>query len=287
MADVHISKLRRLDLYLWTDRRSCYAACGQSTMLSTYSYILWIALPVLQATIGYRMVIRRLHRDYPFFFAYTVEQVLRFIVLFYLFHLGTRERYRNAYIVLEGIETVLQVGVIWELFVRVFRPYEGIRHLAFILLRWAAVILMLVAALVAASSTGSDSDKVMAGFFALVRSLYLVQGGLLFLLFILSSTLGLGWEQPGLGIALGFGVFMTVDLVAFTLRMELGMGSNAILSQIANAGFDCAVLVWLITLYTRKRVHQFEHQVRGWDVESWNRALLDLLRRSMALTSVR
>ena len=250
-------------------------------MLSTSAYVLWIVPSILQSTIAYRMLTRRLHRGYPLFFAYTLEQILRFIILFYIFNRGTRNQYSYAYFGLEAVEAVLQVAVICELFVHVFRPYEGVRQLAAIVLRWAGVILLLIAIVVAAFSNGSDSDKGLAGFFALERSLEIFQGGLLFLLFVLASTLGLDWEQPGFGIALGFGVFMTVDLVAFTLRMELGMGSNAILSQIANAGFDCAVLVWLITLYTRKRVHQFEHQVRGWDVESWNRALLDLLRRSI------
>ena len=252
-------------------------------MLSTSSYILWIALPVLQAAIAYRMVIRDLHRNYPLFFAYTVEQLVRFIVLFYLFHLGSREQYRNAYFALEGIETVLQLSVICDLFAHVFQPYEGIRHGASLLLRWAALILLLIATIIAASSTGSDSDKALTGFFVLARSVYIVQGGLLFLLFILSSALGLSWEQPGLGIALGFGIFMTVDLVAFTLRMELGMGSHSVLSQIANAGFDCAVLVWLVTLYTRRPAHHFEQQMPSWDVEAWNRALLDYLRRSVAI----
>ena len=253
-------------------------------MLSTSGYLLWIVLPILQTTIAYRMLSKRQHREYPLFFTYTIEQIARFIILFYIFHRGSPNQYRYAYFGLEAVEAVLQVAVICELFVHVFRSYEGVRQLAGIVLRWAGVILLIIATVVAAFSSGSDSDKSMAGFFALERSLEIFQGGLLSLLFVLASTLGLKWEQPGFGIALGFGIFTSVDLAAFTLRFELGMGSNAILSQIANAGFDCAVLVWLITLYTRKRVHQFEHQIRGWDVESWNRALLDLLRRSMALS---
>lgn len=255
-------------------------------MLSTLSYFLWVVLPILQSMIAYRMVTRRLYRDYPLFFAYTIEQILRFTVLFYFFHLGTPRQYRNAYFTLEGIEAVLQLGVICELFVHVFRPYEGIRHLGFVLLRWAGVTLLLIAVLVAASSTGSDSDKLLAGFFALERSLEIMQGGLLFLLFILSSTLGLIWEHPGLGIALGFGIFTSVNLVAYTMRIQLGMGTHKVLSLISNAGFDCAVLVWLLALYARKPIHQFHHQVRSWDVESWNRALLDLLRRSPTLPRV-
>jgi hypothetical protein len=248
-------------------------------MLSSLSYVLWAALPILQGVIAYRMVSQKVHRAYPLFFAYTIEQILRFMVLFYLFHLGTREQYRSAYFGLEGIETPLQFSVICELFVHVFRPYPGIRQFASVVLRWATAALLLIAVFVAAWHTGNQFDKLLAGFFVLARSLYLVQGGLLFLLLIMASALGMSWEQPGLGIALGFGIFTAVDLAAFTLRVELGKGSHAVLSLISNAGFDCAGLVWLIALYTRKPVHKFQHQVPGWDVESWNRALLNLLRR--------
>jgi len=119
----------------------------------------------------------------------------------------------------------------------------------------------------------------LAGFFAMERSVALVQGGLLFLLFILSSSLGLQWEQLTLGIALGFALQTAVSLATFTLRAGIGISSHDVLSLISNAGYDCAVLIWLGTMYARKPVHQFEHRVQSWDVDSWNRALLDLLRR--------
>ena len=253
-------------------------------MFSVLLYVLWIVPPILEGVISYCMVIRRLYRDYPLFSAYTLEQILRFGVLFYLFHYGTRNQYSYAFFTLEVVDALLQLGVICELFVHTFRPYEGIRELGAIVLRWGGVILLLIAVVVAASSGGSDADKLLAGLFALEQSLQIVMGGLLLLLFTLSSALGLSWRQPGLGIALGFGIVASVNLVTFTLRLELGMNSHQILSLISNAGYACGVLVWLIALYTRKPVHKFEHQIRGWDVESWNRALLDLLRRSMALS---
>jgi hypothetical protein len=250
-----------------------------SPMLRVSEYALWIVLPILQSAIGHRMWTRRLYRDYPLFFAYTIEQLVRFSILFYYYQLGTRDGYRHAYFSLEALEAVLQLAVICELFFHVFRPYEGIRELALALLRWAGVILLLIAVVVAASSSGADTDRILAGFFAMERSLEIVQGGLLFLLFVLSASLGLRWQQPTLGIALGFGIFTSVDLAAFTLRAQLGMSSHQVLSLIANAGFDCAVLIWLATLYSRRPVRQFKHYIPSWDVELWNQALLDLLRR--------
>jgi len=248
-------------------------------MMTSLLYTLWVMLPPLQSTIGYRMWARQLYRDYPLFFAYTISQVARFVVLFYCYQAGIRDVYRQAYLTAEAVDLVIKFGVICELFSHIFRPYDGIRQLGAALLRWASVILVLIAILVAVLSSGPDSDRFLAGFFAMERSVALVQGGLLFLLFILSSSLGLQWEQLTLGIALGFALQTAVSLATFTLRAGIGISSHDVLSLISNAGYDCAVLIWLGTMYARKPVHQFEHRVQSWDVDSWNRALVDLLRR--------
>jgi hypothetical protein len=248
-------------------------------MLRTVTYALWLITPALQSAIVYLMSTRQLYREYPFFFVYSIEQLLRFAVLFYCYQLGIRDVYRHAYAGLQAVEAVLQLGIICEVFYDVFLPYQGIRELGSAVLRWASLILLLIAVIVAAFSSGSDSDRFLAGFFAMQRSLEIVQGGLLFLLFVLSSSLGLRWKQYTLGIALGLGIFTSVNLATFTLRAQLGMISQDALSVISSAGFDCAVLIWLFTLFAHKAEHQFEHRVVRWDVDSWNRALLDLLRR--------
>ena len=223
---------------------------------------------------------RQLYRDYPFFFAYTIEQLLRFLVLFYCYHWSSGGTYRHAYFGLNAVEAVLQLGVISELFFHVFRPYAGITRLASALLRWAAVVLLLIAVLLAGFTTGSDSDLVLAAFFAMERSLQVVQGGLLFLLFVLVSALGLRWRQPSFGIALGFGIFTSVNLATYSLRVQLGMTSHDVLSLISSAGYNCAVLAWLVSLYAREPLlRKFNHHIPTWDLESWNQAILDLLRR--------
>jgi hypothetical protein len=222
---------------------------------------------------------RRLYRDYPLFFVYVAYHVASFPVLLYCYQLGIRDVYRHAYVGYEAADLALKFGVICELFSHVFRAYEGIRELGFALLRWASVILLLISVVVAASTSGSDSDRFLAGLFAMERSVEIVQGGLLFLLFALSSSLGLQWKQHTLGIALGFGLVTSIDLAAFTLRAQLGKASDDVLSLISSAGYDCTVLIWLATLYARKPVHQFNQRIPRWDVETWNHALEGLLRR--------
>lgn len=247
--------------------------------MSILLYTLWLLLTSLLSVVVFRVWTRRLHRDYPLFFAYIVAHLTRSLVLFYCYRLGIRETYRHVYLYAEVIDAVLKFGVICELFSSVFRPYDGVRSLVSALLRWASMILLLLGILVAASSTSYDADPFLANFFAMERSAEIVQGGLLLLLFALTALLGLKWKQHTFGVALGFGLITSVNLVTFTLRAQLGAGSGDVLSLISSAGYNCALLVWMVTLYARKPIRQPVPYVPHWDVESWNRALGDFLRR--------
>ena len=119
-------------------------------------YALWLVSSVLQSAIGYRMWTRGLYRDYPLFFAYVAYHVVSSPVLFYCYQVGSRDVYRHAYVGYEALDVALKFGVICELFSHVFRAYEGIREFGFALLRWASVILLLIAVMVAASTSGSS-----------------------------------------------------------------------------------------------------------------------------------
>jgi hypothetical protein len=247
--------------------------------MSILQTALWLLAASLLSAIAYRVWTRRLYCDYPLFSAYIAGQLVRFLALFYCYRLGIREIYRHVYLYAEVVDAVLKFGVICELFSQVFRPYEGIRSLVSPILRWASLILLLVAILVSVAGAGSDSDTFLAGFFAMERSVEIVQGGLLFLLFVLSTSLGLHLKHYTLGIALGFGVVTSVNLVAYTLRAQLGTSSHGVLSLISSAAYNCAVLAWTATVYRHKPVDQLAQPILHWDVESWNRLLVDFLRR--------
>src|ERR1700730_9523098 len=98
-------------------------------MYDVAQYALWLILPPLQGAIAYRMWRRRNYRDYPLFFAYTLEQLVRFAILFYYYERNLRVGYPHAYAGLQAIEAVLQIGIVCELFSDVFGPDEGIRQI--------------------------------------------------------------------------------------------------------------------------------------------------------------
>ena len=244
------------------------------------SYALWLLLPPLQGAIAYRMWQQKNYRDYPIFFAYTLEQLARFAVLFYWYRLHASTTYMHAYAAFQAIEAILQIGIVCELYSDVFRPYEGISHFGPSFLRWASVFFLFLAIVVAAYSTGADSYKFLGNLFAFERSLEIVQAGLLVVLVIASSILALQWKPLTLGIAVGFGLFTGVNLIAYTVRFELGMSAQHPLSLVCNVAYDFAVLIWVRAFYAvPKVVPELEPRPADWDPHSWNEALSEYLHR--------
>jgi hypothetical protein len=248
-------------------------------MIGPLKLALWFSGAGLQAVIGGVMLRRKLYREFPLFFAFIFCQVIRFLVLFGAYQAGNRESYRQAFLVLEAVDALLSFAVIYELYAHTFRAYEGIRELGWVLLRWASAVLLIVAVVAAASSSGSDSDRFLAGLFALEQSISIVRGGLLFLLFLFHAALGLRWGRHAFGIALGLGLLTSIALAAFTLRAHFGALSTSTLSLITSAAYNCAVIVWLVAVLRPAAERIALPRVPRWDLDGWNRTLLELMQR--------
>jgi hypothetical protein len=248
-------------------------------MFMKLTYGLWFVAPALQCVIAGRMWARGLYREYVLFFVYTLFHILSFPVVFYLFSLNDKSVYRYTFVTYEFLDSLLKFAVTYELFRSAFQPYEGIRGLGSILLKWGSVILLLIAAVVAVLSNGPESDRFLHGLFVIVRSANIVHGGLAFLLLLACASLGLRWDRTALGIVLGFAFVASVNLVSYTLRVEFGEKTTDVLSIIADAAYDGAVVFWALMLWSRRAVHQFRHGIPSWDVDAWNRALLNFLRQ--------
>ena len=251
----------------------------QPMPLTALKYVLWVAHPCVQAVIAVFMLKRRLHREYPIFFAYTLSHVVRFVVLFSVYHHGGHESYRETYLVADVLDAALSFAAIYEVFSKVFRPYEGIRKLTGILFRWALIVLVLVAVLTSAGATGADNQRILAGLFAFNQGVHIVRGGLLFLLILFCSYLGLRWNHFVFGIALGFGLSSSVQLVAYATRAHLGPVGSRTLSLISAAAYNCAVLVWLYYLLSPAPAERPARLPSYKELEEWNQALLEVIYR--------
>ncbi len=79
--------------------------------LSAIDYVLWLAAPLLQLGVVVMMFRRGLHRDYPFFFNYTILAVIAEPIL-YLSHKHSYNAYYYAYYVNIALSVVISFAVL-------------------------------------------------------------------------------------------------------------------------------------------------------------------------------
>jgi len=240
-------------------------------------YILWIAPALLMALVATVMWRRHLHRELPVFYAYAIFTAARTPVLFIVFH-RYPPAYSYVYWAAEAGSAILGFAAIYEVFRHLFPGREGARRLGDMFFRWAAAAFVLLAVVAAALNLDPNVTPAAAGVLALTQGVRLVQSGMLMFLFTFSCFSGLVWRRHALGIALGFGLFASVQLAAAAMQTHTGVVSLQTWSWINMASYNCAVLVWMRYLLAPEKAGAAASAPVATEVKSWNRALLQLLR---------
>jgi hypothetical protein len=204
----------------------------------------WLAGPLLQIILLIFMVRQKFHTVFPRFFSYILFQVVKSACLFVLYHYSP-DNYFNAYWTGNTISVVLAVLVMDEILHSLFHEYGGIQSLGTTIFRWSCGLLFLLAVIGALSSGEVGGDRVAAGVFAFDRSMRLMQVGLFLLLMLLCRLLKNCWRQPVFGIALGFGVFASIELILVSALTWFGNGHGALISLLKSAAYNAVTLVWI------------------------------------------
>jgi hypothetical protein len=253
-------------------------------------YYLWIAPHTLLAVVLVLMVRRRLYKQFPIFLLYTAFELLQFMVLLAVF-IHTRSladgRYRGAFLVGAAISGALRFGIIYEIFVEVFRKYDALRDLSKVLFRCATVLLLLIGVALA-STHGNGSDGFLLIVPILDRTVRFMQCGLLVFLFLFSRYFGISWRNYAFGIALGFGILASLELVDYAIRSQIVAGSY-LLDYLGMATYHCSVLIWIFYLLAQDTQEPQEPQgprtprmlkkLPEHDLEAWNQELERLLHQ--------
>jgi hypothetical protein len=201
-------------------------------------------------------------------------------VLFVLDHsdrVSPQQYWQVAWIAL-SVSIALRFAIIHEIFAQVFRPYPGLKELSRLLLLWGSVVLVLVAVGVAAYAPGDTTPPILAGIHVVDRAVGLVQSGLLVFLFLFASYFRLSWKSYVYGIAVGMGMFASVDLATSAIRVASGPGDGSfVLSFITMATYHVCVLIWLAYLLVPESARRAVGELPAHDLEEWNAALQRLL----------
>lgn len=212
-------------------------------MTADHQLALWISHPVLESAVCVAMLVRRLHRSFPFFFSYIAFQILCFALMYPLSKWGPYAVYFYSFWACTAVNLILAFMIIHEVFLDIFRSYHTLRDLGSVMFKWAALVMLLVAFVVAASNSGHDFDPIMAAILTVQRCVRVAQCGLVLFLVVFSRYLGVSWRQRSFGIALGVGGFAAVELG--TLAMYAGGPmSQVTLHTINLVAYNLAILVW-------------------------------------------
>jgi hypothetical protein len=249
-------------------------------------YILWLAAPVMQLGILLSMDRKKLRVDFPNFFNYTVFQIVSVVVLFMVYHYGSKNSYFYAYWTSTALGIGLGFAVIYEIFTYSLRPYAGLRDLGSMLFRWAAMLLVLISGIsAAASASGSEMHRLTVAISSIERSGRLMQCGLLVFVLLSCSYLGLSLRNFAAGIALGFGIFAASDLIIASVWAELGKHAGQVLSLVGSGIYNISVAGWLAySLIPQKRRIKTGFVYRPL-FDRWNQAALLVVGANAAPTS--
>ena len=151
--------------------------------------------------------------------------------------------------------------------------------------RLATYLLGLVVALLTALGAGviylhiPGLNNIVSAIFVSEEAARVIEVGLLIFLFVCSSTFGLQWRQPIFGIALGLGVFTTVQLIIMTVwRFVISNGGYAIFGIIGLLAFNLSLVLWIGYLLVPERVTTVDLPERS-ELEQWNRAVMELIHQ--------
>jgi hypothetical protein len=207
-------------------------------------YVNWLAGPLLQIALLICMVRHKFHTSFPRFFSYILFQTLKSACLFVVYRYFP-ESYFDAYWTGNALSVIFTVAVMDEILRSLFKEYGGIQILGTTIFRWSCGLILLLAIVGAWTGSETGGDRVVAAVFAFDRSVRLMQVGLFLLLMLLCRVFRNCSRQQVFGIALGFGVFASVELILVSFVMWYGNGQAAIISLLKSTAYNAVTMVWI------------------------------------------
>jgi hypothetical protein len=238
-----------------------------------FFYALWTAHPVLQGIVAWVMYRRKLHQSFPVFFSYILSQIIIFAIVFPLFLSDNYMVFFYVYASCIGISAAIGFKVIYEVFLDVFRPYHTLKDLGSVLFMWAGLVMLLVAGVVAASSSNTDQGPLWQAVTTAQRCVRVIQVGLIMFLVVFSKYLGVSRKQHSFGIALGFGSFACAELLLVALRAGSYIGATS--ANFANmAVYNGAIITWLVYVAAKDGVRDTSANMLM--SQRWDQSLTEL-----------
>lgn len=231
---------------------------------------LWVLQPVLQAAIAVIVYRRKLHREFPIFFTYTLVQIGLFVIEYPVSEWCSSSVYFYTFWAGAGLNVVLAFKIIHEIFLDIFRPYHALRDLGSALFKWAALIMVLVSVVVISVTPGWD-DPLQQTVEVVQRCVRVVQCGLVLFLLAFCKNLGVSRRRLSFGIAMGFGLFAGVELLTTALHSGLHMRGTT-MNLLDMGAYNIGMVLWM----TYSALNRKAEAVAVLVPMRWDEALTDI-----------
>jgi hypothetical protein len=235
-------------------------------------YALWIAHPILQTAIAVAMFYKGRYKQFKYFFAYVVAQILGFAVVFPTYRYNPAACFYLSWIS-TAISVALGFKVIHEAFLDAFRPFHTLKDLGTVLFKWAGLVMLLVAGVVSISANSMDSAPWIQAILTAQRCVRIIQVGMVLFLLFFARYVGVSRRQYSFGVALGFGFFAMFELsvVASWVGDHL---NNLSMGLVNMAAYNGALLIWLG--YTLAKAPAREAPSTLLRPQRWEQSLTDI-----------
>jgi hypothetical protein len=221
----------------------------------TFYYLSPLGIALHGVCLGMFLWRKNLRHEYPFFFSYMLFQGLSSSLLHLLFfrtyiiHSVASDTYFYLHWVLSALGDLFALAVFRELFFAAFKPFVGLRDMARVVFRWAAVAMILIGVAVMLSSSLPGPERITMVVVGFERAISIMQCAMLLFLFMGSSYLGLPRASHVFGLSLGFGLLATANLVYYVAVNLKGYAvalNTTVLRLTPIVAFAVAPAIWAV-----------------------------------------
>jgi hypothetical protein len=197
------------------------------------------------------LVWRKLYREMPLFFSYTVSAWAIGILRYVTFPMGG-SIYFYAYWVSELAGAVIVSLAIYEVFIRrLFRRFQKVRFYRGLFPIVAVLILFLTI------MTALHADDRHAAFLRASRALDFGRTSVLVFFIALMAVMGREWTRYDFGIALGFGLQAAITLFSAAVHTQIqNPASLGLVDAISYISYNVACLIWLVTFWKPEKAYR-------------------------------
>lgn len=255
-------------------------------MLHAHSLLwhyLWLAPDILQLALAFLLCRRGFQKAYPVFFAYLIYEAIETFTLYAVDVLPwtTGESYWRVFWVTLIVGGLVKFAVIGELLRHLTDSRPAIAKAGDVTFACAGLGLTLLAVLIAAYTTPHNPHWLVSGALLLLQATYIVQCGLILLVFLLAAYFRLSWDRTTFGIALGFSIVFCQHLASRAVEVSFALPENGAVFDLLNmATYHICVLIWCYYLLVPHKKPAISAQTLPENnLAVWNRELERLLQK--------